>query len=143
MSFYVYISRKPNPTSGEGPEIPEAEWRGLIEGERDFRVPTQAERDTEGSGRPEACSFIWQRPDGDIAWFSWCDGQVEVKNADEAIIRRMSQLAGELAARVVTETGERFDAEGHHAGFEEWSDFYVAPKKPSLLSRLFGKRDGT
>jgi len=145
MSLYVFISRKPDPTMDEGQDIPESDWRALLSTQPDFRMPTTEELATPSfSGGPQASEFIWQRKDGEDAWFSFCSGQVEVKSADPPIIARMQELASSLAARVVSETGEFFGAKGEHAGFEQWSEFYVAPKKkPSLLSRLFSGRSGT
>jgi hypothetical protein len=92
---------------------------------------------------PRFQPVIWQRDDGGAVWFTWLDGQVAVKNADEPIVVRMLSLAHDLSARVVSETGEMFNPNGAHAGFEKWSEYYVLPKKPSLLARWFGGRDGT
>ena len=144
MSLYVFISRKPDPTMDEGQDIPESDWRALIRSQPDFRMPTTEELATPSvPGGPQTSDFIWQRKNGEEAWFSFYSGQVEVKSADPSIIARMQELASSLAARVVSETGESFDAKGEHAGFEQWSEFYVAPPRPSLLRRLFGNRSGS
>lgn len=110
MSLYVYISRRADPFDDSGPEVTADEWLHCTDSEQDFRVPRSDE--TEGLG-PHARMLSG---DPDMA-FDWVNGQVEVKNPPAWTIARMKRLALKLRAKVFSETGELFDAEGSHAGF--------------------------
>lgn len=144
MSLYVFISRRPDPTTDDGAEISEDEWYTLAARESDLRRPNAAElREESSPGSVQASDVAWQSPDGTLVWLSWYAGQIEVRNADQPTIARLVELAKDLSARVVSETGEVFDSQGVHAGFEPWSEFYEAPRKASVFRRLFGKADGT
>lgn len=138
MSLYVYITRKPDPSADEGPEIAEREWRELALAQSDLRPPTPGQATPSHPGEPRAADFTFYLDGRAAAWLSWDEGQVEVKNPDPRTIARLVSLAAMLGARVVSETGEIFDANGAHAGFERWSEFHEPPGKPSLFKRLFG-----
>jgi hypothetical protein len=43
---------------------------------------------------------------GNMAWFDYRDGRVVVKGRDPEIIKKMKQIADDLAARVVGDEGE-------------------------------------
>lgn len=143
MSLYLFISRKPDPATGEGPDITEQEWQEFLASESDLRPPLPEEIEVGVPGGVTENDVALSCPDGTTAWVSWADGQLEVKNASQTATARMVRIADRLSARVVSETGEVFDGQGVHAGFEPWSEFYVPDEKPSLLSRLFGKPSGT
>ncbi len=138
MSHYVYITRKPDPTSDEGSEITQRDWRELALTQADLRSPTPEELAASHPGAVQPSDFALALGDAAVTWLSWHEGQVEVGNPDPRIIARLSGLAQLLGARVVSETGEIFDTNGAQAGFEPWSEFYQPPSKPSLFKRLFG-----
>jgi hypothetical protein len=122
MSIYVTITRNPNPFWKGGERIAEADWRRVALADAGFRVPTEAEL---RNGAP------WVRP-GDLVWaghaeypevwFSWSKGQIDVKNPDECIIAKMMTLAARLGARVISEQGESFDANGNSLGLSDLPD---------------------
>jgi hypothetical protein len=144
MSHYVYITRKPDPTADDGSEISEQDWRELALAQSDLRSPTSEELATSSlPGSVQASDFALSVDEAGMAWLAWHEGQVEVRNPDTSTIARLLRLAPQLGARVVSETGETFDATGAHAGFEAWSEFHEAPKRPSLFKRLFGGAGGT
>jgi hypothetical protein len=143
VSLYLFISRKPDPTTDEGPDITEQEWRELLAGEFSLRPPLPEEIEVGVPGGVAATDVALPSQDGTVTWVSWAHGQLEVKNASQSAIARMALIADKLSARVVSETGEVFDGQGAHAGFEPWSEFYVPEKKPSFFSRLFRKPGGT
>jgi hypothetical protein len=122
MSIYVYLTRRWNPTIDEEPNISEAEWRAVAGSDASFRAPTEQELAEVLSRRP---SFsIWTgHPDGVATWFSWSNGQIDVRNPDEPMIAKMMTLAPGLGARVISETGEVFNEDGTHKCFvdgEPW-----------------------
>jgi len=51
-------------------------------------------------------------------WFAWSNGQVEIKNPPKPAIAKAMKLAQRLDARVVGESGEIFNPDGTHKGFE-------------------------
>ena len=145
MSHYVYITRRPDPSVAKGFEIAERDWRELAMAQPDLRLPTHEELASAASqpGGVEASDFALSLGDAEIAWLTWYGGQVEVEHPDTSTIARLIQLAPQLGARVVSETGETFDSSGAHAGFESWSEFHGPRKRPSLFKRLFGLADST
>lgn len=164
MSIYVHITRRPGPLVESPEAISEAEWRTCLLGEADFRAPTEADVEADDADAPparittaatqarprEGLDFVWTgHPDFPAVWFEWWAGQVEVRNADEPTIARMQSLAAKLNARVISETGEGFDAAGRSIGFVLDPDrpLRQAPKPPaagrgrlSIFKRLLGGR---
>src|SRR5262245_55032439 len=101
MSIYVYITRRRNPIE-EGPKIDEAEWLAAIAEDHSFRQPDSAEL---GHGRRPARSVygVWKgHPLGYDAWFTWTNGQIDVKNPDEPLIAKAIEIAQKLKAEVVS-----------------------------------------
>jgi hypothetical protein len=141
LSIYVTITRNPSPLWSGGERITESEWREAALAEGDFRPPTEAElREEAPSAWPD--DLVWTgHPRHPAVWFSWDDGQVDVKYLGEVTIAKMMKLAGRLRARVISEQGELFDADGRSLGLHDLPD-EPGTRKPSLLSRLFGRRRG-
>ena len=114
MSIYVTITRKPNPHWKSGDEIPYEEWREAALAERDFRPPTSEELVEPFSLQTD---LVWTKhPEHPAVWFSWQDGQIDVKYLDEITIARMMTLASKLQAQIISEQGERFDTRGRSLG---------------------------
>lgn len=117
MSFYIIITRKPDPLLSAGPEIGLEEWRKFALQQADFRVPNEADVEA-GSPSPDESDLIWiGNPDCPTVWFVWSDGQVQVNYADECTISRMQELAEGLGAYVISEMGQGFDQNGKSAGW--------------------------
>lgn len=112
MSIHVHISRRAEPLDEPGPAISAAEWIRAASREGDFRSPGDAE--TEGVG---PFARVWVGHPGGPVCFDWRDGDVEVRDPDQATLVRMKTLAIGLAANVFSETGEVFDDDGGSAGF--------------------------
>jgi hypothetical protein len=122
MSINVYLTRRKNPTLDTEPHIGEQEWRAVGVADGAFREAAEAELKESGLRRPSI--LIWTgHPDAAEAWFSWTDGQIDVRTPDEPMIAKMMTLAPLLNARVISETGEVFNEDGTHKCFvdgEPW-----------------------
>jgi hypothetical protein len=122
MSIYVYITRRHNPIDEDGPIIQEVEWRSVVSTDLTFR---DASAEEIGRARPSNSHYsIWLgHPEGLDAWFIWTDGQIDIRNPDEAMVAKAMELAMKLKANVVSEMGEIFNEDGSHKGFvdgEPW-----------------------
>jgi hypothetical protein len=86
----------------------------------EFRVPTQAEAAEARRYLRNPSFLVWT---GDSAigdwWFYWHNGEIELRNPPESAIAKAMKLAQRLDARVLSETGEIFNPDGTHKGFEE------------------------
>ncbi len=140
MSLYVYITRKANPLEDGGLPIAQNEWEEAAKGLGSFRRNHDSS-DSKPQNLQAIAEFAWTaHPEGLGIPFLWNDSQVQVKNPDQPTLVCMSTIAEKLNARVVSETGETFSADGSHAGFEPYSEFYENPKR-SFLDRLFRRKN--
>jgi hypothetical protein len=64
-------------------------------------------------------------------WFCWDDGEIGTKNPDKANIRKMTQIAVALNARLQGDDFEEYRANG-----EIWEYKYV-DKPPGLFKRIY------
>jgi len=54
----------------------------------------------------------WRRhSSGDVVWFAWWRGNIDVKNPDEEVIAKMRSVAKALNARVQGDDGEGYEEE--------------------------------
>ena len=122
MSIHVYLTRRWNPIVDEKPDITEEEWREVAAADG-FFTPA-GDRELRDARLKSPSILIWTgHPDGLEAWFSWTNGQIDVRNPDEPMIAKMMALAPKLSARVVSEMGEIFNEDGSHNCFvdgEPW-----------------------
>jgi hypothetical protein len=87
MSISVAITRRAEPLADDCPPITLDEWLAITRTLDDFDM------------------------------FVWYEGEIDVKNPDQATIARMKTLAAQLRASVISETGEIFNDDGSSAGF--------------------------
>ena len=96
MGYDVHITRRKSWSDTGGPAITEREWIGQI------------------------------GDDPDLAALVWNDGNLDAKNPDERLVRKMVAAAAALSATVQGDDGESYDGAGHP----------VAPPRPGILSRV-------
>jgi hypothetical protein len=119
MGYDVYITRKQRWWDADGPEIPLAEWTALVGADPNMRLDGYAEtRVGDGSIlriENEGLS-VWtaysRHSENGMAWFSFRQGNVVVKNPDLEILQKMWSLAQALSAKVQGDDGEFYDASG-------------------------------
>lgn len=96
MGYSVYITRRPSWWEEGGPSITEQEWLARIDN------------------------------DPDLTSLAWNDGNIEAKNPDRALVKKMVSVAAVLDATVQGDDGESYDAAGNP----------VEPPPPGLVSRI-------
>ena len=137
MGYNLYITRRKDWGDDSGPTISVEEWRKCVEADPELRMD-------ESLGKHFA---VWSGPSKDeIPWLAWGDGNIETKNPDEALIRKMASIAARLGAKVQGEEGETYDQAGavHPApppGLMDrlkglWSRITTAPITPMDASQL-------
>lgn len=120
MGYEVHISRKTEWFDDEGPSISLSEWVAYIATDPDMRLDGYAEAAVGGGGvlRVEDEGLaVWTRysrhgVNGGMAWFYPGAGGIVVKNPDVEILKKMSEIAQALAARVVGDEGEEYGPDG-------------------------------
>jgi len=96
MGYEVHITRRKDWADADGPEISEQEWLAHI------------------AGDPELASLVWNR------------GNIDAKNPDRPLVRRMVSAAAALGANVQGDDGESYDAAGNP----------LEPPPPGVLARI-------
>jgi hypothetical protein len=105
MSIYVYVTRKSDPFETAGPEILAKEWAELVASDPDLSIADPADQLPTSKG----VYAVWSAyPGGYPAWFGLCEGSIEVKGIDEAILGKLRNFANRLGARIISEMGEEF-----------------------------------
>jgi hypothetical protein len=120
MGYDVHITRKQGWWQKDGPEILLEEWIAVVTADEDMRLDEYAEAKVDGGVLRTASEglSVWTAysrhgENGDMAWFSFWEGNVVVKNPDQEILRKMWSLAQVLSARVQGDEGEFYDATGN------------------------------
>jgi hypothetical protein len=96
MGYDVHITRRKSWADTGGPEIAEKEWLAHV------------------ADDPELASLYWN------------DGNIDAKNPDLPLLRRMVSAAAALGATVQGDDGESYDAAGNP----------VQPPPPGVLARM-------
>jgi hypothetical protein len=96
MGYDVHITRRKSWADADGPEISEEEWLAHI------------------------------ADDPDLASLYWNCGNIDAKNPDRPLVRRMVSAAAALGANVQGDDGEWYDATGNP----------LQPPQPSILARI-------
>jgi hypothetical protein len=118
VGYEVHITRREH-WSDEGSDIGLDEWTAYVSSDPDMRMDGFAETETpEGAFRVDSAGLaVWARypghaEDGNMAWFYYCRGNVNVKNPDKEIIQKMLQVSESLGAGVQGDDGEFYDVAG-------------------------------
>lgn len=128
MGYEVHIVRNAEWWDEEvGGGISLDEWRAYVETDKTMRLDNAAEANTpeghviryENRGLAVWVAYSGHEESGNKAWFDFRDGSIVVKNPDESILRKMHQIASRLAAKVVGDDGEEYDADGRIIGDSE------------------------
>jgi hypothetical protein len=116
LGYDFHITRARRSTDSEAHPITLEEWRACSAADPELEMTGVAEAETpSGVLRYESPGLaIWRaHPDGAQAWFDCRDGEIVVKNPDDAMIAKMIALAGKLGARVQGDDGEVYEQVGH------------------------------
>lgn len=115
MGYDLHITRKPDWSDEDGPEISFQEWADLVEADPDLRLDGVAE-----ATFPQGTVLRYVNPgvavwtahprgeENGLAWIIHEGGEISVKTPDEAFIAKMVEIAGRLDARVQGDDGEYY-----------------------------------
>jgi hypothetical protein len=100
MGYYLHITRKSDWWDDEGPDITSDEWLRVVDEDPELRL----------AGYNGAYFAIWSGPlEYADPWLDWSRGQIDTKNPDPPLIRKMLQIASRLGAKVQGDDGEVYD----------------------------------
>jgi hypothetical protein len=120
MGYDLHITRKAHWSDEDGPTIGSDEWLSILDSDPELSRATDAGDDT--------LAGAWK---GDtLFWFDDCE--VRCKNPDDAIVRKMVQIAGRLNATVQGDDGEIYREDG--TSFEP--DLPPPEPAPGLIDRI-------
>ena len=120
MGYDIHITRRKNWYDEDGPEIPLSEWAAYVAGDPEMRMDGFAEAAV-GSGsvlRLESDGLaVWTNysrdgEHGGMAWFSYSQGSVRVKNPDPEIMGKMHLIAEHFGAKVQGDDCEVYGSDG-------------------------------
>lgn len=118
MGYDVHITRREH-WSDEGDDIDLEEWSAYVDSDPDMRMDGFAEAETpdgtlriEGDGLAVWTAHSKHEEDGNMAWFSYFEGDVHVKYPDEEILQKMHRISISLHAKVQGDDGELYDETG-------------------------------
>ena len=116
MGYDVHITREAEFWEGGG--ITLQEWEECVATDDSMRLDGYAETETPGGTlRYENEGLtVWlgdggQEEDGHVTWFDFRNEYISVKNPDQKTLNKMIELAQLLAAQVVGDEGETYDAD--------------------------------
>ena len=112
MSLYVFVTRRSDPLDDAGPEISAEEWRDLVRRDSSLKFvePLPSGKYPEWTDKDTV--ICYDHPEYPEVFFDLASGNVEAKNADAKILRKLGQFAEALGARIESETGEVFNNNG-------------------------------
>src|SRR5688500_3851169 len=98
MGYNLYITRREDWMDEDGPGISLEEWRSYVESDAELRMD-------DSLGEHVA---VWSGPSTEVSWLAWTGGNLETKNPDEPLVRKMIAVAAALGAKVQGDDGERY-----------------------------------
>src|SRR5688500_5284834 len=102
MGYDLHITRADDWAQNDGAEISAEEWLALVQSDPELTL------------EPGAGPYFarWSGPSRyPDPWLDWSEGNVNTKNPDSALLRKMVQLASRLGARVQGDDGELYTGE--------------------------------
>jgi hypothetical protein len=113
MGYDVHITRKAEWFDDE-PAITLGEWLSVVDADPEMRLDGFAEANLpdgqtlrlESEGLSVWTGYSGHNLNGGMAWFSYSDGNVTVKNPDDEIIGKMCAVAECIYAKVQGDEGE-------------------------------------
>ena len=120
MGYDVHITRKPEWSEETGPVITLAEWLDYIQKDPEMRLEDAAEPltpEAENTQTSDQVFAVWtaysgHNINGNMAWFTYFEDCIFVKNPDTEILQKMHKIAVSLGAKVQGDDGEEYDAMG-------------------------------
>jgi hypothetical protein len=112
MGYDLHITRAPEVWESELHPITPEEWLRVVEDDPSLCL-VGADPKLNRSGFRGPYFAIWSGPsEHKIPWLNWLRGRVYSKNPDEALIKKLVEIAKRLKARVIGDDGEVYLGEG-------------------------------
>ncbi len=116
MGYDVHITRASDWTESEKSPITLNEWKLYVQSDPEMRLDNFAEATTTAGEKlriDEEGIAVWTAysghdPNGNMAWFGHCRGEITVKNPDAEILQKMRQIAASLGAQVMGDEREAY-----------------------------------
>jgi len=116
MGYDLHITRATDWTESEAAPILLEEWIAFVEADPEMRLEDVAIGRVNGKpaisyqneGLAVWTAYSGHDPEGNMAWFDYCDGRIVVKNPDEEIRRKMKQIAVHFGAAVIGDDDESY-----------------------------------
>jgi hypothetical protein len=117
MGYDLHITRQQDWFDDEiDKKISLEEWKTYVANDPEMRLDNYAEATTtsgeliwtESEGLSVWTKYSGNGMKGDFAWFDYYNGNIECKNPDEEIIRKMLFIAQQLSAKVQGDDGEEY-----------------------------------
>ena len=91
LGYNLHITRRKQWSDEGDASISLNEWRSYVESDPELRVD-----DSLGEH-----FVVWSGPSThDVPWLAWANGNIETKNPDQPLIRKMVSIASALGANV-------------------------------------------
>ncbi|RSE35599.1 hypothetical protein [Acinetobacter junii] len=121
MGYDIHITRKPFYFDETGEEISLDEWKEFVHQDSEMRLDNFAEFQMnngqilhlESEGLAVWIAYSKHGLNTNMAWFSWSNGCIHVKNPDHEILKKMWRIAQRLSADVQGDEGEFYDVNGN------------------------------
>jgi hypothetical protein len=115
MGYDIHITRAEDWCDSETTPISLGEWTAYVTSDPEMRLDNSAEVEVdehvlqhENAGIAVWTAFTGHGAGGNLAWFSYSEGQIQVKNPDREILGKMLQIARRLDAKVQGDDGEEY-----------------------------------
>lgn len=100
MGYDLHITRRKDWSDENDRSISLDEWRSYVESDPELRMD-----DSLGDH-----FAVWSGPSAhELPWLTWANGNIDSKNPDQPLIRKMVAVAAALGASVQGDDGERYD----------------------------------
>lgn len=120
MGYDVHVTRKKHWSDKDGEEISLEEWLALVDGDSELRLDGYAEASLGDGGVlrvDDPSMVVWIAHPGHgmrdgMAWMWLSNGNVQAKNPDGTMLKKLWDIAQSLDAKLQGDEGELYDATG-------------------------------
>ena len=112
MGYNLYITRAESWLDKEKSPIDMDEWEAAVAADPELEWSTEDYYDRNVNGKIERLYLVIWTTHHDRVPFLFEDSAIEIKNPDNATIKKMVALAGKLMAKVLGEEDEEYGPDG-------------------------------
>jgi hypothetical protein len=115
MGYDIHITRASDWSESETRPISIEEWLAYVASDPEMRLDNYAQVEIDGhvlrhesEGIAVWTTYSGHGVNGNMAWFNYSDGQVQVARPDREILGKMLQIANRLGVKVQGDDGEEY-----------------------------------